>query len=130
MPWRAELEPQGAIVCVAYEGDVGAEEVRACVERVIELMLAGQTSLVLMELDAARRIEATTMEIVNLPELYRSLGLRHAFRQAIVVSSRSPVFDQAAFYETVCVNRGHAVKIFPARAPALEWLAAPAAPRA
>lgn len=125
MPWRVEMEAQHRVLRVAYEGEVSAAEVRACVARVIELMGAENTSYVLMELDGAKRIDLATVDIVNLPALYQALGLRGSFRQAIVVSQHSPAFDQAAFYETVCVNRGHAVRIFPERDGALAWLGSP-----
>jgi hypothetical protein len=122
MPWRVDMEPQRRIIRVAYEGSVTSAEIRACVERVIELMGSEQTSRVLMELDGAAQIDLSTVDIVNLPAVYRSLGLLGTFRQAIVVSPQAPSFDQAAFYETVCVNRGHAVRIFADRERALDWL--------
>jgi hypothetical protein len=126
MPWRVEMEPQRRIILVAYESRVSTAEIHACVARVIELMRSEKASKVLMELDGAAQIEATTVEIVNLPAMYQALGLPGPFRQAIVVSPQAPAFDQAAFYETVCTNRGHAVRIFPDRGRALDWLDATA----
>src|SRR5688500_7912485 len=110
MAWRVAFDAQRKLIDVAYAGEVSQEEIHACVARVIELMRREHSSRVLMALDEAKRIEATTVDIVNLPALYQALGLPGPFRQAIVVASQSPAFDQAAFYETVCVNRGHAVK--------------------
>ncbi len=124
MAWRVELEPQRRIIHVAYAGQVSQAEIRACVTRVIELMRSEHASHVLMDLGEAGEIEATTVDIVNLPAMYQALGLPGPFRQAIVVSSGAPSFDQAAFYETVCVNRGHAVKLFADLERALAWLVA------
>jgi hypothetical protein len=123
VPWQAAFDSARGVVDMSYEGHATAREIRECVERVIELMQAGRSSRVLMDLTDTTRVDLNTMDIVDLPALYEELGLRGPFRQAIVAPPGCPVFDAAAFYETVCVNRGHAVKLFPNRDSALEWLA-------
>jgi hypothetical protein len=123
MPWQAALDTRRGIVAVSYDGHATAQEIRECVKRVIELLRTGPSSRVLMDLTATTRVDLETTDIVDLPALYQALGLHQPFRQAIVVPPGCAVLDAAAFYETVCTNRGHEVRLFPDRARALAWLA-------
>ena len=122
MAWQVAFEAPRRIVSVSYAGHVTSQDIRSCVERVIELMRAENTNLVFMDIGGVTRIDAGTVEILSLPELYRSLGLTGSFRQAIVAPPGSAALDAAAFYETVCLNRGHQVRLFQERDRALEWL--------
>ena len=75
MAWQVAYDAPRRIVDVTYRGHVTSEDIRACVARVIEIMRAESTNLVYMELGGVTRIDAGTVDIVSLPDLYRSLGL-------------------------------------------------------
>lgn len=124
MAWQVAFDAPRRIVSVTYAGDVSGEEVRACVQKCIDLMRAEDTNLVYTEVGDVNRMDLSTTDVVGLPERYRTLGLRGPFRQAIVAPAGSGAFDVVAFYETVCLNRGHQVRLFPDRERALAWLLA------
>lgn len=61
-------------------------------------------------------------ELIDLPSQYDDEGLSHDTRIALVISERPELHDVAEFFETVCVNRGWAVRRFTDREQAIRWL--------
>ncbi|HYD58074.1 MAG TPA: hypothetical protein VEB41_14320 [Burkholderiales bacterium] len=125
MPWRAERDSQRSLVEVTYSGHVTIAEVRACAAAVFEELKDAAEGLILIDFTAVTRLDTQTVDVVGLPELFKSLGSESNTREALVAPHGSPAFDAAAFYETVALNRGRKVALFPDRARALAWLAAP-----
>jgi hypothetical protein len=125
MPWGTRLDPLSRIIHVDFIGNVSAEDVRECASTVIGLMKQGDTGLVLADLTAATDLALSTTDIVELPALFRALGLDRPFREAMVAPLESAIRGQAEFYETVCVNRGIAVRVFRDLDAAQQWLGAP-----
>ena len=62
-----------------------------------------------------------TMEAYQMAELFRELGLTHEYRIAWV-ELNADSYDSTYFAETVLVNRGMPVRLFPDEVQAKKWL--------
>ena len=88
------------------------------------ILLAKEQGTVQFLVDAEElELFAPLVDIIDLPDKqYVVEGLERLSRVALV-NPKSPKAKEAAyFYETVCINRGWNVQLFPNRDDAIEWL--------
>ena len=64
----------------------------------------------------------TVLDLYHLPSQYAEEGLDRRSLLALVLPTRHELLELALFYETVCVNRGWHVRLFPTREEAIGWL--------
>ncbi|HBX68702.1 MAG TPA: hypothetical protein DEH25_04795 [Chloroflexi bacterium] len=62
---------------------------------------------------------AHALEIYNMPQAAKNEGVVQAHRRALVVGDKAADFH---FLETVFINQGHQVRMFPDFAAAQKWL--------
>jgi hypothetical protein len=77
---------------------------------------------VLTDFSDVTELEVSILDIFQLPDTYRTLGLHGGLTEAVVCPAESLIRETVVFYETVCVNRGNNVRTFDQRALALRWL--------
>ncbi len=108
------------IVRIRLAGPQTLADYRKQTEEALELARRKKATLFLVEGQAVNT--ASTLEIFAMPAMYDELGAPRSAKVAIVMPQDSPSSGDIRFLETVCVNRGFNVKIFPAEPPAIDWL--------
>ncbi len=61
-----------------------------------------------------------TLDIYNIPKIYKEIGIPHSFRMAVIVPKI--LMKDLYFYETVCRNNGYFVSLFFEQEDAWNWL--------
>jgi hypothetical protein len=123
MPWHAGAHPELPIVEVTLSGLLTPSELSDVVAGTLSLASShGHT-----------RILADCADLVgghSFVDLYFAAGdvaatdNAHALKEAIILPDFAPSVEQARFWETTCMNRGIAVRVFAGRESALAWLLA------
>ena len=124
MTWMLEYNNTLRIVDVVFTGVTSGRDLQEATTKCV--MLGKEQGTVKFLVDAVGlELFAPLVDIIDLPDKqYVAEGLDRLSRVALVYP-RSPKAKQAAhFYETVCINRGWSVKLFPKRDDAIEWLTA------
>ena len=123
MAWKLEFDEQRRVICLAFEGVVSGREIHDSSKAVIAMIADKGTRDIMTDFTGAAHLDVSTTDVYELPDAYKALGLSGPFREALVYARDSPLRAKVQFYETVCVNRGSAVRSFESRARALDWLA-------
>jgi hypothetical protein len=125
MPWKIEYDHDLKNIEIHYEGTLTPDELLAAVHATIALAKERQTRLILTNLT---KMEGglSIVDLYDLADLLVALNLGH-FKEAVLYSRLSASRQDVAFWETVCINRGLAVRVFTDRQEALEWLCGPSA---
>jgi hypothetical protein len=122
--WRIEFDADRKVICLAFAGHVSNEDVRDSSIAVISMLAEKGTRNIMTDFTDVTRLDISVLGVFEMPEAYKSLGLRGSFREAIVSrSEQSTLRAKIEFYETVCVNRGNQVRTFEHASSALDWLA-------
>jgi hypothetical protein len=123
MAWHLHLDVPNRVLHLTMTGRVGADDIQACAIEGISLLRQHGTSNLLADVTGVTQADLSSTTIFDLPGQFQSLGLDRPLREAIVMTPDSPIRDAVRFYETVLVNRGHAVRVFHGHGEALAWLA-------
>jgi len=122
MPCTIGFNEKDKILEVVYQGDFGADELRASTQEILTAMLERKSMRVLLDC-AAAHFNIPAVNVYQLPDVYDSRGVtRHDARAAVVTPKdgyHREIFD---FYEDVCRNRGFFVKLFGDAGAARAWL--------
>ena len=125
MPCTIGFNEKDKILEVAFQGEFGADELRASTHEILAAMQEHKTMRVLLDCSDAH-FDTPALNVYQLPDLYDSRGVsRHEARAAVVKPRdgyRKEIFE---FYEDVCRNRGFFVSLFEDAAAARIWLLEP-----
>jgi len=122
MAWMLEYDGTLRIVDIVFSGITSGRDLQEATTKCI--LLAKEQGTVQFLVDAEElELFAPLVDIIDLPDKqYVVEGLERLSRVALV-NPKSPKAKEAAyFYETVCINRGWNVQLFPNRDDAIEWL--------
>jgi hypothetical protein len=65
------------------------------------------------------KLTPKAFEVVNMPKTAQQSGVAQTFRRALIVGDRA---DEFKFLETVFINQGHIVNMFPTYDEGINWL--------
>lgn len=121
MPWSVSHSADLDAVVTVYAGVLPAEDLGQAVAATIAL--AGQKGTTRFLADCAS-LEGghSVSDLYGLAELLEASGLPWAIREAVVLPQLAAAAEDVRFWETVCLNRGHTVRVFGERAEAEAWL--------
>ncbi len=120
MQWQMYYDEKEKIVYTKTTGVLNISDASVMRDEGIALIRKHGCLLVLLDHSELVGDALTTMDIYDLPKMYRALGVPRELRMALVVPAR--FMDNLKFYETVCHNNGYSISVFFDRAAALEWL--------
>ena len=121
MAWEIAHDKSLGLVEVVLAGVNTGEELREAT--VAGIARIRKTRATRGMINAVKQVEAPPIaELIELPSQYDEEGLSHDTRIAYVSPERPELCDVAEFFETVCVNRGWAVRRFSDREQAMRWL--------
>ena len=121
MAWEIAHDKSLGLVEVVLAGVNTAEELREAT--VAGIARVRKTRATRGLINAVKQVEAPAMaELLELPSQYDDERLSHDTRIAYLGPERPELHDAAEFFETVCVNRGWAVRRFADREEAISWL--------
>ena len=122
MSWSVEHNAEIGVVQCTYIGRVTAEEFKKSTIQAIDLAKNHDTNLFLLD-DSKWEGGASLVGIFELTDLYLELKVDRRSRAALILPLSGAALEaDARFYETVCLNRGWQVKVFPERQEAINWL--------
>ena len=126
MPWKIQIHPEPVIVETEYFGVLSPVDLGRAVQETIE---AGRTAgATLFLADCSGLVGGHSMvDLYGLADLLATLGFDVQYKEAVVMPGLDAPAENVRFWETVCLNRGLRVRIFPDRPGALEWLTAQSA---
>jgi hypothetical protein len=122
VPWSVAYDSELGFVEITLEGWLDRADRFAANAETFASADANDTRKFLLDATAYEAISAT-IEIFELVKSYSDERFRPARIAVIQPTSREAQRD-AAFYETVCANRGWNARVFRARSAAIEWLLA------
>lgn len=117
---------EAGLIEAAIRGNIDLSTVETLRARVLELVSQHNCFRILVDIRNVASSSISTVDIFHQPqqtgEALREMEISlPEMRRAIVVSDRS---DDARFFETVAVNRGHRVRLFRDIGEAIDWLTA------
>lgn len=117
-----EIHRDLGIVEIVYEDETTAEDLRETTSACISMEKTQGINRFLVDC-TSMRLSASVMDLYDLPDQqYVEEEADPHGRVAVIIPHGHPAEEMARFYETVCVNRGWMVRVFPSRASATEWL--------
>lgn len=120
--WRVTYHSGTGVVEAVFGGELTPEELRAAVETTIDTARRHASFLVLadcLELQGGHSL----FDLYALVDFLQDSGVPPSFREALLMPGAGrDWFDGVEFWETACLNRGLAVRIFSDRDAALAWL--------
>jgi hypothetical protein len=118
MGWTFEYLADRQIVLLRTTGPQGAATGREQFKELMAFAAEHHAHKFLVDHRAAE-VKYDTVEVFDLPALYRESGVGHDVKAAIVFAELN---ENRRFYETVCRNRGFNVSVFDDYDAALKWL--------
>jgi hypothetical protein len=123
VPWSATYNAKLGVVEIVYEGTATRADLIAENEQSFALAREKNTRRFLIDLTDYES-SLSTMALFDVAVSHKDEPLRP--RAAVIQPTAGKAKEDAAFYETVCRNRGFDFRIFSARADAIKWLLADA----
>lgn len=116
--WTARTSPDQSLTLIELEGPITSAALQRLVARAVRQQEGNPWPKIL--LDAGRWVASqSAAEVYGLPALFEARGLHRRYRIAVVY----PQLDQQLFFlETVCLNVGYQLRLFPDIPRALAWL--------
>ncbi len=121
MPWSVSYSPELHAVVTIYAGILPPDALREAVESTITQARRCGTTRYLAdcsELQGGHSIG----DLYDLAKLLESLGVERGSREALILPQLSAAAADVHFWETVCLNRGYSVRVFPTVPEAMAWL--------
>jgi hypothetical protein len=122
--WTIAFDAREQLLVVTGHGVMNSPQIRQLTVEVIGAARTHQAERVLVD-HRDMYPEVGTVDIYNLPELYRAHDLRRWVRAAIVAPAGSEKLADFAFYETVVQNAGYRIRVFTDYETARQWLRSP-----
>lgn len=111
-------DPETDCIYLTIEGPADIDLMKTILGEVGRLHRETGCHRILNDMTAAR-IDISLVEIFDIPQMIDDAGLGLEVRRALVFA---PDFAEAKFAESVSRNRGHNIRVFHDRQPALDWL--------
>jgi hypothetical protein len=121
VPWKVELDSERGFVHSVYSGAVTREEVWAGTTETLRIT-AGQGPQKFFTEWVDATSDLSTMDIFVIPDQWEAAGIDRRSMLALVVDRDGGYWEDAAFYENACRNRGWQVRVFSDRTEAIAWL--------
>ena len=121
MPWSVEYDSELGIIHSIYAGRITADDFKEGTIKAIALAKKFKTYLLLID-DSKLDSAVSTNEIYEMPRFYDEVNATRRSRMALILPTSGQIREDVKFYETVCRNRGWAVKAFNKRRNAIDWL--------
>ena len=121
MPYEIKFLKETGIVSIENKGELTFDELIEQSKEAINLGRENYSHLFLTDFSNVK-VHASTMEVLQFPEIYEQLGMNKMSKIAVLVSGIELNTEDLKFYETICLNRGWQIKIFLEKEPAIEWL--------
>lgn len=121
--WTIKINEEHQIIETICDGILTGEEFLAASESRNEL--SKKTGITKLLLDAEKIIldNSATLGIYELAQKkYTDWSKTQKIKIAVVMPKHKPSQEMARFYETVCLNRGHEVKVIHSRKDGIKWL--------
>ena len=118
MSFDAYYNQQNNYIICKYSGVLNTDMVKRHVPEITRLSKKYGCKNCLMDLREAEP-DFTIVELYDMPKSLGEMGIDSRWRRAIIISELT---DSYYFYETVCINRGLAVRMFLGAGKALKWL--------
>lgn len=124
MPFTLDLSEDGHIVLIKNTGELNYERVKQVSIEALSFAERNNVRLFLSDCTAITN-PIGIFDAYKVPDLYNEIRTRKGGNKLAILLHRDVVMTpDVSFFETVCVNRGHLVKVFNDRAKAMEWLLA------
>lgn len=122
MTWTLDCNSQLRIIELVYTGRTSGMDLQESTSKAIAM--GKEKGCLMFFVDATEIVvSGSIFDLLDLPaRQYPAANLYHQGRIAVVLPKRPKEQEDARFYETACVNRGWAVKLFPNRDEGIEWL--------
>lgn len=122
MAWNADYDTASGITTVTYRGMTPGDDLRAATSAAIGLGKTHGTWRFLIDVSEAS-LAVGAVEVFNLPATqFPAENADRGSLMAVLLGATAREREIAAFYETVCLNRGWRVKLFEDRDEASRWL--------
>lgn len=121
MTWNVEYDTELGLIHCVYSGRVTVDEFKEATTKAMTLSKIKKTAKFLID-DSMLEIAVSATEIYELPLFYDDIKASRKSKMAVILPSARQARKDVEFYETVCRNRGWAVKIFTERQRAIDWL--------
>ena len=123
MSWTVEYSDELKIVILVYSGRISGRDIQEAAAARIELGKRKGITEFLIDTKGAEADGSATLDIYDIPnKLYAEKNVQHESNLAIVESDSDNTRVMVRFFETACLNRGWAAKIFKDRESAIAWL--------
>jgi len=123
MTWTVEYSDELGIVILAYTGRVTGREIQEAAAARIDMGKRESVTEFLIDTKRVEADESATFDIYDIPnKMYNEKHVPHESNLAIVEPDSEKSKELARFFETACLNRGWAAKIFKDRDSAIAWL--------
>lgn len=121
MAWELKEHASPVFIELCYTGMVTRQDLESSVQATLRVI--GRTGTHRLLADCSALLGGHGL--VDLFATAGSLDVSHipsGLREAVVMPESSLPAEMSRFWETTCVNRGFAVRLFRTRQEALEWL--------
>ncbi len=121
MPGQMHYVPEKELLLITNAGEWGGREAIQQAKRIIEWLAEKKVAGVLIDCSAVTS-PPSILQMYELVEYYDAAGLPRGLKMAVIRPGALIGPGRFQFYETVCYNRGYAVKVFENSAAAEAWL--------
>jgi hypothetical protein len=122
MNWEIEYMQEEGVLYIRTSGSLSdvRENQMMIADGLAEGAKHGATKFLIDDRDLTLKLG--TMDIYSLPETFKTLGVSHEYKVAIVFATVSKEDDDFKFYETRASNLGYKHRLFTDLKAALDWL--------
>lgn len=118
MPFEVRYDPETACIYAKVEGALDVPLLEQFAKEYVTSAKRHDCLRILTDMTKAD-VKLSTMEIYEIPDLVRRLGMDIACRRAFVVAADLADYS---FFENISRNRSHDVAVFQDTAEAKQWL--------
>ena len=119
MGFTVQYDPKNRCVIGRFMGSMEEETTSQYMRAIAGAGQELNCKFYLNDLSQATIDDFTTLDIFNLPQTLKTVGIDHSWKRAILFAKDFPKFR---FIETRMINEGQPVRIFQDRKAAIKWL--------
>lgn len=120
MVWEINYQLDHYIIVIKTRGSISYQELPKQFEKAVVLAREVDTECFLFD-DTELHINASTLDIFDLPKMILAAEIPRSGRIAVLVSPKENRKGNYHFLETLCMNQGLNVKVFFVIDEAIEW---------
>lgn len=122
MNWEIEYMQEEGVLYIKTSGSLNdvRENQMMIADALAEAAKQGTTKCLIDDRDLTLKLG--TMDIYSVPETFKTLGVSHEYKVAIVFSAVPKGEDDFKFYEARAANLGYKHRLFTDPKAALDWL--------